>query len=334
MIFNFNPETEYKPDVLEAHIKPEKVLNMEQYMAYPVVVDVKEADVHHKNYLEYLAICWYSHYGVIVAPHIMWYTILTEIAAHIKRYPDHYRKHFTTSEGKQEITIQTAEPVELPLKRVMQELQRLVPTEIHAFFPPMSTSTDAYNLAAMVAFCDAVSPYYEYSMFLCEISKIRVMGTQGDWNTMGDCLREIDRAISPLGELNEYINKVQGILEKIFKSYDTKDSDFWQDMFYFERCGSGSQVEVYGWYRDMFMRKVKGPGYVTNYPSQVSQVEYKNLSTKKQYVMSQGLFRSNLDQENFLRPDFGFLIQETTEGKVKMPEGDDMYQFIKNRETV
>lgn len=304
-----------KPKVLEASGKPEKVLPMEQLMAYPVVQMPKDAEVYHQNYLEYLAICWYSHYGVIVAPHLIWHTILTEIAAHIKRNPEHYRSIFTTSDEKQEITAQTANAVELPLKKIMEELKRLVPTDIGAFFPSLSTATDGYNLASMAAFADAVSPYYEYSMFLCEISKIRVMGTQEDWNRMGDSLRELDHTINPLGELNEYINKVQGMLEKIFRSYDTKDSEFWKDLFWFKRCGSGSQVEVYGWYRDFFMRKVKGPGYVCNYPSQIAMVEYKNLSTKKDYRMAQGLFRSVVDQDNFLRPDFGFLIQETTEAK-------------------
>ena len=39
----------------------------------------RDADLYHRNYLEYLETCWGNHLGIVITPDILWYTVLNEL---------------------------------------------------------------------------------------------------------------------------------------------------------------------------------------------------------------------------------------------------------------
>ena len=308
----FNEKTEHDFEVIEKH--PCSTLLKEMGDDTPFIRITTGKDCYHKNYMEYLAICWYSHYGVVVSPHVIWYTILTELASHIKGNSHHYRKLFTDSDEKEDISVLTSDPVELPMELIHEQLVKRVPIDTDLFLPEFTTSTKSSKLASLAAFMDAVSPYYSYSMYLCEISKIRIDGNIDDWVKIRTSLNHI---LEHLDMAGNYIFEVKEIIALIIDSYDTANPDFWQNIFSLKRCGSGSQVEVEGWYKKLFINPDVHPGYVRNFPSQVSKINYKNLSTKKDYAMHHGLFGSSLNSELFLEPDFDYTIQEVDQKETK-----------------
>jgi hypothetical protein len=169
------------------------------------------------------------------------------------------------------------------------------------FLPTFSTQTETSKLAHCAAFCDAVSPFYSYSMFLCGIPRVKVMGTETDWMLFKNNLQNLKR-IFPTKE--EWID---GILSIDFIS---NDPEFWKGILTMERCGSGSQEEVQGWITKFFINKPKF-ALPQNFSTHVSEVSYKNISNKKDYIMFLGLFSSKIES-GYLIPDYSMIINDVT----------------------
>ena len=265
----------------------------------------EHAAAYHLNYIEYLDTCWAQHYGVVVAPHTLWNIVLTELAKHIKGNAEHYRSKFTqASEGKIEISIPTGDPELINVHALVNILHAICPTSPDLLLPKLSTATTMSELAHAAAFLDAVSPFYNYSMYLCGLSKVRLDGTPEDWQTMASCLQGLEDV---LDLATDYLQEVRERVLGIALNFTAPDPEFWKEMFSLEKCGSGSQYLVRGWIYELFMGSIQFP-QTCNFPSQVSKVEYRNLSTEKDYALFHGLFSS---QENagFLVPQFSYIIE-------------------------
>ncbi len=279
-----------------------------------VVRDVIEGDIRHNNFLEYLGAAWNSHRGIVVAPQNFWHIILCELATLIKNDPEHYRDLFTTSNEKQEITVQTGDLELLPLDAIMEELKKLVPSDIDSFFPAFSTNTNASIFAQRATFADAMSPFYNYSMYCCGITKVKILGGEDDWNLIIDHLSWMKTSMFDNNEtICNYIDKLVPSIEDIIHSLQEPNAGFWKNIFRLERCGSGGQVEVKGWIQNFYLKK-PSPGYIHNYPTCVSYVKYKNLTTNKNFELVSGLFSSK-EEEGYLMPEYGYLITEVPEAK-------------------
>lgn len=271
---------------------------------YTTVRDCINGEYRHKNYLQYLNKAWGSHYGVIVSPDILWFIILNEIATHIKENSNKYKNLFTTSDNKVEIIIPTNDAQLIDLKLIEEELKKLVPTDISGYLLDFSTSTEASAMAFKAAFADAMTPYYNYSMYLCGIPKVKVLGVDSDWDKM---LYSLDK-LKEILDNDKYFDKVSGAITIIKNNIDNNNTEFWSNIFKLKKCGSGHQYEVETWILDFFMEKQR-PGYVDNYPTNISIVPYKLLGHNIDFELTYGLFSSN-EEDGFLVPDFGYIINE------------------------
>jgi len=262
--------------------------------------------VYHRNYLDYLSKCYASHNGIVIKPDYIWYTILCEIAIKIKDNPENYRQIFTTSDGKTDILVYTDDPILMPIDDLIDEVFKFIPSGISKedILLNFSTTTDSSKFCFSTAFLDAVSPYYNYMMYMCGFNKIKVLGTIEDY----EMIRSKLITLSPIfgSEMLEYFSKCSTVIKNIIEHFD--DQDFWKDIFYVELCGSGHQEEVKGWFSDLY-DKYPNIGYVENFSSHVSLVEYKNISTNFSYKMSSGILSSTIE-EDYLLPDFGYYINE------------------------
>jgi hypothetical protein len=265
----------------------------------------------HKNYLNYLQMAWGSHYGVVISPDIFWHLALSEMGSHIKDNSAHYRSLFTTSDKKVDISVPTADPQLIDLNLIVGGLRKLVPTDVDLFLPEFTTTTPSSSLALMAVFADAMTPYYSYSMYMCGIPKIKILGFKSDWEIVINQLVKLKDVLNKDAAITKYFDGVIEVATKIAGNYDTVDEDFLRDIFSLERCGSGGQVEVLGWITKMFM-KVPSIRYVGNYPTCISKVPYKFLDTNQDFELNYGLFSSD-EEDGYLVPDFGFIINEVKE---------------------
>lgn len=258
---------------------------------------------YHKNYLKYLENCWADHLGVVITPDIVWYTLLAELAACTKAAPDQYRHLFTTTDETPEIVISQGDPVVMSLSTLTEKLKDRVPTNDDLFFPEFTTSCLRSMHAFQAAFCDMCSPYYNYAILCCGFPAIDVRGTPDDYALMLEKWSELSKLF--VGQ-TEWCSRVRKILKNCHKNYSS--ADWWRKMFTLKNCGSGHQVEVYGWFADLFRSK-PALRYSENFTSGVSVVDYTQLNTGKHYRMLVGLFMSRM-KGDYLVPDFGYSVFE------------------------
>jgi len=264
---------------------------------------VTKLDVTHRNYLDYLVMCWKQHYGVIISPTILWNMVLSNLAFEVNRVPDTYHKYFTESDEKQEIIVEQGGYLIDPAL-LIKMLKGLIPNNnIDSFFPKFTTDSDLSVIANNIAFLDMVSPYYNYGMLLCGIPKVKVLGTDEDWRWF---MHHLGQLTALLEEANDYL---VGVAVKVAEIADNTCD--YSEMFSLQRCGSGSQVEVSGWICDFFIEQPRVP-YPENFVSCISKIDYKNYNEGgKEYRLYAGLFRSEVE-DGYLVPEFSTQYFEKT----------------------
>lgn len=265
----------------------------------------EDAQVYHKNMLEYFEACWKDHLGVTITPDMFWYTLLCELSVIVKADAENYRHLFSTSEEKQKLIVISGDPVRMPVNDMIELLKDRVPSDVGLFIPEFTTSTPRSKHAMNVAFCDMCSPYYSYGMLCCGIPAVDVRGTPDDYALMKSKWEELSGLFKD-ASLAAWIQRVSDTLQSILDNFSS--SEFWLKMFHLERCGSGSDVELEGWIANFF-KEVPRVRYIENYTSGVSVMDYENVQTKKNYRMQEGLFFSRMEGD-FLVPQFGFTIHE------------------------
>jgi hypothetical protein len=261
---------------------------------------------YHLNYMGYLHKCWNDHLGVTITPDIIWYTLLCEVAQMVNITPDKFRGIFTTSNKVEEILVFSGDPVVMPLDSLANALKNKVPTDTGTFFPEFSTRTPRSWHAFQAAFCDMCSPFYNYSMYLCNIPKVDVRGTLDDWKLLSDKWNNLAKIIG----IDTWMEKISTTLNMLVENF--QDKDFWKNIFSIKHCGSGGQIEVYGWFTNFF-REEPQVKYVENYSSHVSVVKYKQLNFNRKFEMYVGMFGSKM-QDEFLVPEFSFVVNENLQG--------------------
>lgn len=274
------------------------------------IEDNFEGEYSHKNYLEYMLAAWDSHWGIVVNPDIIWYLLQCELTSIVATHSDTYRNLFTTSDKKEEVIVFSESLTVMPLQRLMAALVEKIPSDVKAFLPEFSTSTQRSTLARYAAFCDMVSPYYSYGMFMCGFPAIDVQGDLTDWTKLRSNWNELGKLFT---KHQDYVARVDAVLEKLCLSLN--DPQFWRDMFELEHCGSGHEYLVNGWINDLYEQKVD-LRKVDNYPSHISTVAYTQVNTKKDYEMKQGLISSRKDG-SFLIPNFGYIVYEKSKQPVR-----------------
>ncbi|MBV1952582.1 MAG: DUF4419 domain-containing protein, partial [Cycloclasticus sp.] len=233
-----------------------------------------------------------------MSPEIMWYTILNELAIIIKGNPTAYASLFTTSDEKQTIVVPTDDPTLIDLDLIKNALYDLVPTDIDLFLPTFSTSTESSNMACLASFCDAVTPFYNYSTFMCGHRSIKITGTDEDWDKIERHLTEISKLMS-----HDWLREAWDIVVSIRLAIRDGDVAFWKNIFTEEICGSGSQYVISGWFSGIFNNDVSGDERrVENFASHIAQVPYVNADTNRKFTLNYGLFHSNEDFEGFIVP--------------------------------
>ena len=275
-----------------------------------------QGTLRHKNLLDYLRTCWANHYAPVITPDMVWYTILCELTGVIRENAEALRSLFSTADVKQEIIVQTLDPVRLPLASVLIELKRLVPTNIDVFLPSFSTSTDRSTFAFHAAFADAVSPYYSYVMKLCGFPKIIVLGTPEDWYRLWVAWEQMPQKL--VLAMKGYWTAVTDTLFTL-ASENREDPELWNQLFRLEHCGSGHQEEVQGWVTRLFVTTPR-LGYIRNFSSHVSKVDYKELTTGRKFSLLSGLFSSTLDAQGALHPSFDSVVFDR--GVARQPRED------------
>lgn len=280
-----------------------------------------EATHFHYCYLDYLQKTYGLHHKIVLAPHHFWYTVLAEIAQTVIGDADKHRPLFTRDpSGKIDIIVQCASETEpLRMDALYAEMIGYIPVDTGLFLPTFTTSTETSRLAALAAFLETCSPYYNYMMLACGHPAIRLDGTREDWQAVCDRLATLSGEFARVGSpVAKWIDDTVGpIAEKLLAALDGQHADWFKTIFSQQKCGSGSQYVVSGWWTRLFIEGSQGLGEVRDYRSHISKVPYTTLPSGTQWNMCFALTHSNADTDGFLVPDYSWVqIQKLAEPRV------------------
>lgn len=262
------------------------------------------------GYYHYLSTAWNKHYSVVLKPDDIWNIILSELAVEINKNSGSYATLFTTTpEKKQTITVLTGDVESIDPLAFIDALKNKIPSDVDAFLPTFSTTTDANILANSVVFCDMVSPYYNYCSKLCGIPKILILGEIEDWLILTAKIKNLTTIFST-GTINKYLTNCHAIATKLYYAIcGTNTVEFFKNIFKIKFCGSGSD-EVNGWMLSFLMNNPTRMGEDL-LPSHISSMHYKNLDTDREFDLYSGIFYSTL-KDGFIIPDYHTARVETT----------------------
>lgn len=251
--------------------------------------------------LDYYQACYNKHRGVVISPDHLWHIVLYELATVVAADSEKYRDLFTTSKGKTTISIPTSSPEKIDLTQLVEELKRLVPSDIDIFVPELSVYDLTSYTAMCGAFCDLVSPYYSYMTFACGFPRIKIAGTDEDWQRLTACAITIGQLMP---DIKFYTDRVAGVFTKMLHAgYDDLAC-----MFSSQREGSGSYLWITGWIKDLFVNN--SARRIEHFPNVVSKVKY-NHENRLFYTMYIGVFGGE-DCGDFVEPTYGFITEDTT----------------------
>jgi hypothetical protein len=278
--------------------------------------------------------CFQAHIPFGLRPEVLWYTIMSQVAAEVKSNPDAYRSLFTTSaEGKETIQVQHAglrlgNPYGWDQAIGMFEapLRAKVPGDLAGLCLPddLSTCGTCENLANLVAFMDAASPYYDYQvMTMCGIPKVALFGSGQDWANLA---ARVDLVAPRFPGLASYFDAVRPVLAEIAKtaSDGLSNRSFW-DSVYKRNSGSGGD-RLTGWITVFFAFLSNHSGVTSKrtrydlnsewgginpaaFPSSVSAVPFTwNYFGTELPMQFCGGVLTNADVDGFMTPRLGWAV--------------------------
>lgn len=284
------------------------VYDLRRGLPKDATLSIEDADCYHPGFFNYLAKAWSKHYGIVIKPDDIWYTILAELTSLISKTPKKFEYLFTkTPDNKQLILVPTNDVTSIDPELIIAELRGLVPVYVDSFIPRFSTTTPESKLAMHVAFCDMISPYYNYGTFLCGYPYAKILGTAEDWGLLVINLIELKRILAPtITDYPDYFDRCIMVAQRIWKA----DKADLLTMVTIEPCGSGSQYELGGWINGLLVDHPEQT-QLEGLPSHISKMHYKNMETERTFTMFVGLMHSFVEDE-FLVPSYSTAKIETT----------------------
>jgi len=204
--------------------------------------------------------CFNQHVGVSLAPEVLWYTILSQFATDVKQQPELYRDLFTTSAAQEIIKVRhdrlrpgVPDGWDVAIAMFDPALRERIPSAVmDEALPGFTTSTEESNVATLVAFMDAASPFYRYEVHtLCGIPSVRLEGDASDWAQLATSARKLATLASRSPVMQMYFKHLTPVLDTIAESAGGKQNpDFWRSI-YKTHSMSGS-LNVTGWFTTFF----------------------------------------------------------------------------------
>ncbi|MFE0461928.1 DUF4419 domain-containing protein [Kitasatospora sp. NPDC058965] len=230
-----------------------------------------------------------AHLPLSLAPDLFWYTVVHEVAVHVRLNADTYAELFTQKPGERPIITVQDDNAPLDWEHSINLVRGPLADAIgeamtRRFLPRFSTTGVTEATAVLVALMDVVTPYYRFCwLTLCGIPRIRLEGTAEDWRMLAVRLREL---AEPFPGLADWFAGLHPVLDAIAATAAGApvDEEFWRSCYKYRSASGGPTVT--GWINAFFAhdyldegprpKEEFGPGgsAVATYPSHVSRVPF------------------------------------------------------------
>lgn len=277
---------------------------------YTVVKGDVESSLVNAGFVGFVSHCYSNHLPMAIAPHDIWVVLLSEISKEVASNAEEYRKFFTVSDKKEQIEVISNSLIEMPIETLSETLASKVLFDSSFIFQNFSTETPIITKTIQAIFCDMASPYYNYSMFLCGIPSIEILGTVEDWEKL---LKGFETLVQTFNtkNLNNYLNTTQPIIQKfIDASKGNFDTEYWKDIFTQKNMGSGGDLFINGWINKLFITQHE-INKIDNFTTTYGVVKYTQSNTKQEFVAIYGGFHEKINDNGFHQLEYSdFILQK------------------------
>jgi hypothetical protein len=285
--------------------------------------------------------CFDQHVGLQLSPQVVWYMIVHEVAEHVKQNAGRYSNIFTTTPGeKRKIksdlgVVHAGTPWEWAgvIPKIRRPLREAVTGEtMDLFLPNFSTSTEEDEIALLVAFMDAASPYYGYEYITCcGIPSVNLTGEARDWELL---LMQTEQLARAFPGLDAYFADLLPVIAKIANTAAgaALDEQFWTSIYKYDGGSGGPYIN--GWLTAFFahintyrglkprtefgweqMAKSSFGGLTTDqFPSHVSHVPFEwthHGNKMPPMALAAGIIGVDHTDDGSLAPALGFAVIES-----------------------
>lgn len=144
------------------------------------------SDITHAGFIHYLHLCWAKELGCELRPDILYYTIISELAAEILANPEDYKHLFSDSQEK-ETLVTVAEDGIIKADRLVALMRDVVKSP--EFLETVCDTTfvsDVPNAqyARHMTFACMGTPFYDYMTTRCGIPTLDLIGGIDDWRIL------------------------------------------------------------------------------------------------------------------------------------------------------
>ncbi len=276
-----------------------------------------------------------DHYPLALRPEVLMFLVTHTVAETVKAHPAAYQHLFTrAAEGaeKQEIRVRhdglvrgQTSPWDKVFPLFDTALRKAVPAGImEHMLPGFSTATAEADIAAMVSFMDAASPYYRYTVeTLCGIPEIRLLGTAADWQKLKVAVAQLAEAFD--GHLHAYFQHLLPVVNTLASQAngEPQDDDFWKSIY---KHHSGSGSETFNGWLSAFVNYVQVNGALV--AKNEAAFDWKNIDAENCWRMpgiAVGAVPSHVAAVDFIWDYFGTKIPMEFLGGIIGVEGDGGY---------
>lgn len=182
-----------------------------------------------------------DHHALGLRPEVLMYLVNAVVAETVRRHPEDYRDFFTSAAGKVDIHVihdglQLGNP-ESPWHEAIgtfhQALGEKVPSNIMGqMLPTFTTSDTEAQVASLVSFMDAATPYYDYHVHTrCGIPRVVLFGEAADYRQLVTAVTELSKVFSK--HLTQYFHYLIPVLERIAKTAEGGEVNekFWGSIY-------------------------------------------------------------------------------------------------------
>lgn len=282
-----------------------------------LIPDTKPTKLKNSGLIGLLSDAYSNHRAVAIAPHDLWILLVSEIARRVNSRPETFRKMFTDSYEKKELAVVSSSDTELPMDSIVDLLNNSVNFDARFLFPDFDTNTPLIEEYFMALFCDMSSSYYDYAMYRCGIRSVKLLGDYEYWYVLQSNYEVLACELLKYDvSLRVYFSEVIDIISEILATFSRDDEDnkeFWINIFTQKNSGSGGDLVIDGWIKNLFITK-HPLAKLNNFTTSHATVKYKNKSTDKDFVAIYGGFDYNVDTEGFCSLEYSkhiFVLTDT-----------------------
>jgi len=309
--------------------------------------DMNLVPTHIHAFVAALHIAFAQHRPMVISPDMIWLMICQGAAIHIDKNQDSLRNKLVDFKGKKEIVIRRDDFVKGSenndwtsiFPQFSEAIQKYLKDSLYQMFVPQFTTTELKEKCAFeIAFMDAMSSYFDYTMeSFCGIPQISLEGSAEDWKWIADNSKNLEK----IG-MKKWNDNLQPILDEFVKaSKGDIDTMFWQSIYKYASISGGD--ELTGWIIKFFPYILKNNEIVENslmeangfvyhgllgseFPLGISKVDLKWLYYSQTYPMRllSGFIGIGQDSINkALRPEISWAIIQFNNNRKRLIKSSD-----------